>query len=887
MTTAAVCLNRKNDTIGLTILLALLAMLALIPSAARGADLDRQIRFDIPAQALSLALAAFSRQADTNVVATTDITNGKMSNAVNETTTPTKALQRLLDGTNLQYRLDKDGAIVITERTPPATDGKHGSVRKTGLLRLAQSDGTSAAVATDSVETNAAQPSEGRVEISEVIVTATKRVERLQDVPLSIAVVTADDINRRGLVHSEDYLRGIPGVNQLEGLLGQAIVIRGIETQVASQNYNSGPTTATYFGETATTNSGGMNASSIDVKLVDIERVEVLRGPQGTAFGNSSVGGAVRVVPAAPRLGRFEGKVAAGYSQTSGFGGDNDMFQAVVNVPLIADRLAIRGVAYRFEDSGFYRNRAGSDAAYQADFVVPEAAQPFATDEDEVGTYRAEGGRLALLFQATDALRLKMNFLNQKTENDGFGMQTSGDYTQTLLRVAPEHVRRNQPEGVNDFRLRIVNPVVEYDLGWADLVATYSNVDGEALSVAPYGKQGIYTLPWAASAHRDLGHDEDVTELRLATRLGGAWDFLVGLYHEKQSSTQAVDVVWHGGENPFPGRTGIYDYFERRVLKQNAAFGEVSWRFAPRFTLTGGVRFFDYERSVSTDTSGYLLQSESHQLNEADESDSIFRANLSYKLSDRALVYGGWSQGFRLGKPQEPPPASVCDPDGDGIIDGTNYSMAAAGRVKSDSLNNYEIGTRFSTDRGLTLDGAIFRMDWVDIPVTIGLPCSWPYLANAGDARSEGIELQGSIRLTDSLRATFGGARINARLTRDAPGIGARAGARLANAPKLNANLGLHYEFTLGGHPTYVRADGIYVGTYYGDVLERPQDRAGGYVKVDASARVMVNAFYLDLYVHNLTDEDAFTYKGYNPSTPLNGYRMRPRTVGLQFGFDF
>src|SRR5262249_48739166 len=156
--------------------------------------------------------------------------------------------------------------------------------------------------------------------------------------PVSIAAITSEEINRRGLVSAEDYLRGIPGVNQGSAMSGSSVVIRGLETSPSFQNFSSGPTVATYFGETPTPDSGGLsNNGSVDIKLVDMQRVEVLRGPQGTSFGNSSLGGAVRTIPVAPNLERFEGKVAANYSVTSGTGGGNDLFQAIGNFPLIAD----------------------------------------------------------------------------------------------------------------------------------------------------------------------------------------------------------------------------------------------------------------------------------------------------------------------------------------------------------------------------------------------------------------------------------------------------------------------------------------------------------------------------------------------------------------------
>jgi iron complex outermembrane receptor protein len=197
---------------------------------------------------------------------------------------------------------------------------------------------SSPAIAQDSKDNASLEDRSG--DSNDIIVTATRRSENVNDVPISIAVVTAEEISKRGLVSAEDYLRGIPGVNQTSDPVGSSIIIRGLETSPSFQNFSSGTTVATYFGETPITNSGGLAANTnVDIKLVDIERIEVLRGPQGTSFGDSSLGGAVRVIPAKPKTDEVEGHFGAGYSYTGGYGGENYMVQGTVNVPVVTDIL--------------------------------------------------------------------------------------------------------------------------------------------------------------------------------------------------------------------------------------------------------------------------------------------------------------------------------------------------------------------------------------------------------------------------------------------------------------------------------------------------------------------------------------------------------------------
>ncbi len=882
----------------------LLALATAGPVPAAGAT-GRD--FDLPAQALADSLRAVGSQASVNVVFEPSAVRDKRAPALRGSYSVQEALQRLLDGTGLSVRVTNGGSFVIAT-ADIAGNGVKGSGKAASgaALRLAKGEGFASADGSDtngqqsSADSQSAQAAEesarqesGRLE--EVVVTATKRAENIQDVPISIAVLTAEDIDRRGLVNAEDYLRGIPGTSQVESMGGgQAIVIRGIETSLRAQNFGSGATTGTYFGETSTTASAGALGSNVDIKLVDIERIEVLRGPQGTAFGSSALGGAVRQIPVAPKLDRVEGRLGAGYSATSGTGGENYNFQAIGNVPLIAGKLAIRGTAYAFSDSGYYRNRAASNAVFQATRVIPFGAQAFATDEEEQGAYYSRGGRISALFQATDKLRFTLNYLTQKNETDGMSIATSGTYEQTLLRVAPEHVRRGQTGGVADADIDIANAVMELDLGWSDLLATYSHVKSGMVVMHP---TDIYNIPQAASASRDMDHRENAGEVRLATKFDGAWNFLAGVYVERYDDDYFADQYWVGDPATnnvcaaCVGQRFLFDYLDRRDLEQNAAFGEVSWKFLPRFTLTGGVRAYEYERSIRIDQGGPLIGPRSSTLTKNDESGAIYRANLSFKPTENALVYAGWSQGFRLGKPQQPPPATVCDTNGDGLIDGTNATLSSAGSVESDSVDNYELGGKVAAfGRRLTLDTAIFRMDWSGLPIAVRPPCAFTYLTGAGDARSEGMELQGSLQVIESLRVDFGGSYVNARILEDVPAQGFKAGDRLPGSPKINANLGIQRDFKMLGRVASVRADAIYVGEFFGDVLGSPTTRAGDYVKIDASARIAFDNLSLDLFVRNLTNEDAFTYRSnYGAFAVGNfyGYRMRPRTVGLQIGYTF
>jgi iron complex outermembrane recepter protein len=854
----------------------------------------------IPPQPLGVALQALAKERGFQVVFVSKEVDSLRTRGARGELTVDEALRQLLEGTGLTYKsLGEDGVSIVPVETagdqqkaghtddskPSGAPSSRAS--ETSPLRMART--------TEAQDTSASADDTARAELEEIVVTAQKKPERLLDVPISISVITADDINRRGLVSGEDYLRGVPGANQVtDAFGGSSIVIRGIETSVSSQNFSSGPTTATYFGETPTTSSAGLAGNmNVDLKLVDVERVEVLRGPQGTAFGNASLGGAVRTLPIAPMLGRFEGRVAASYSGTSGSGGSNNMIQAVGNIPLIENRLALRASAFRYDDSGFYRNVAGSDAAFRAAAVTPFGAEAFAVDENDVGASQFTGGRIAALFQASEDLRFTLTWLKQKTEIDGamiagtggLALSATGRYDQAVLRVAPEHVIRGEEGGVSDTDIDLANAVMEYNLGWGQLLATLSRIESDSTNVTPYT---WCCFAWPISTLAPSQHEENVGEIRLATQLEGPWDFLLGLYAEKLDDAFSANYIWHGDVLAF-GQRFLGDYIDERTLKQKAAFGEVSWEFAPRWTLTGGLRAYDYERTGRVDlVAGPFTGVDSSTSTAADASGTTFKGNLSFKPSDNTLLYAGWSQGFRLGSPQPGLPAT-CDGDGDGVVDGSSgLTLASTRSTDSDEVDNYELGVKFSLfDRRLTLTADVYRIDWSGVPIRVNVGTCGSYTANAGEARSEGVELQARFQVTPAFRLDVGGSRSNAELTRDAPGLFVPAfkGDRLPGSPKVNANLGLQYELNLGQHRAFIRADSIYVGRFFGDLQESPVNEAGGYVKVDATGRVAFGDLAIDVFARNLTNRDDYTLR--NLSLPSHGYRLRPRTIGVQLSYQF
>lgn len=815
------------------------------------------------------------------------------------------ALSELLADTDLTYTRVNGSMVVVTARNSNGAGGASTTAQAKAKLHLladtqfvnAEANSAGAEATGAGAKNSSAEAKSPRME--EVVVTATKRAENILEVPLSIAAISAGEINKRGLVSAEDYLRGIPGANQVtDAFGGGSIVIRGMETSAANQNFSSGPTTATYFGETPTTNSAGLSGNmNVDLKLVDIERVEVLRGPQGTAFGNSSLGGAVRTIPVAPNVDEVEGRVSASYSDTADSGGDNNMMQAVFNLPLAKGKFAIRGSAFQFKDNGYYNNVAGSDPAFRAAAVTPWGAEAFAVDQNEVGSSQYTGGRIAALFRASDDLKFTVTYLKQQTEIDGAlitgtggpAMTLQGGFNQAVLNVAPEHSVRGQAGPVADTDIDLASAVMEMNVGWGTVLATVSHIESETTNTTPYS-WCCAPLPISALAPSD--HRDTSGEVRFASQLDGSWQFLVGLYGEQLNDEYSSNYLWHGDPalNPLDrGVRELGDYFDKRELKQKAAFGEVSWEFAPRWTITGGMRAYDYERTgrVDTTSGAFFGAVPRTTITDANADGTTFRGNLKFKPTDEALLYASWSQGFRLGSPQPGLPAP-CDADNDGLVDNSNLSIASTRSTKSDEVDNLELGAKFSLlDGRVTVTGDVYHMDWDGVPIRVNVGTCGSYTANAGAARSRGVELQASFRITPSFRVDIGGSKVDAKLTKDAPDlfVPASKGDRLPGSPEYNANLALEYEFGLLDYDALVRFDSIYVGSFYGDLQESPNNEAGGYVKADLTARVTIQNLAMDLFVRNLTNQDDYTFRYLGFES--HGYRLRPRTVGLQLSYEF
>ena len=748
-------------------------------------------------------------------------------------------------------------------------------------------------------------------QLEEIVITASRRETSLNDTAISVAAVSGEEIGRRNLSEMNDYLRTIPGVNMIDlGVGRNGIIVRGISTNPQFDGGNSSASTGVYFGEVPMTGLALQGGTS-DIKMIDLERVEVLRGPQGTLFGSSALGGVVRNIPNAPNLNQVEGNIKTGYSNTSGNGSDNTKFEGVVNIPLIEDVLAVRAVAYRHDTSGYIKNIAGTQLANGGeglpgiplqDTVAAFGGAELYRDQDDIGATEHVGGRLSVLWRPSDAIDITLQHMYQDVEQSGIpAVQLNlGGYNQAIHQVdiggQPEVNGIEIPglagkkEGYAD-EMNLTNLTVEYDFGWANLLSSSAWIDNEGerdRTASAFFSGRLLTGALKRNSEAFF------QEFRLSSQHDGPLQYIFGAYYEDIDVIQNILTVGSNDSIAFisaPPET-VPILADDRVITQTeqlAFYGELSYDINEQLELTLGARRFDYERKKRSN--GYSFGATRDITGETDEADTTLKVNLSYVPNDDTLLYVQWAEGFRLGATNFPVIKPLCDVDDNNILDGTSVEIKDG--FGPDTTENIEFGAKLSLmDNRLQVNAAVYQVDWEGIPVFVvgGTPgdpdrsCFGGLTTNGGVAESKGFELEAIYQLTESLRVNIGGAYTDAEFSEDALGL-INGGDRLVSSPEYNINFGFEYNFDLDGRPSYIRGDYAYIDEFFSKVGEAGEE-LGDYGQLNLSAGTAINQWSIELYGQNLTDEDAITHA--DVSVPdSRAYRLRPRTIGLNVAYQF
>ncbi|WP_411339335.1 TonB-dependent receptor [Sphingopyxis sp. J-6] len=773
---------------------------------------------------------------------------------------------------------------MITEYDSPAISGSAISCRRVLLALL------SSVALLGPVQGAAAQEAreDAGATSTDIIVTATRRETTLQETPAAVSVLGSDAIEKRNLVGMEDYLASLPGVSFADRGAGQnTITIRGIgQADQLSANTPVG----SYFGEVPVTGLGpplnGNGAGNSDLKMVDISRVEVLRGPQGTLYGSGSMGGTVRVIPNAPNLRDVEGSLTAGYSHTGRSGSHNYALEGVVNAPLIEDKLGIRVVAYRMFNDGYINNTAASDPTQEVEDAVAIGA--VARDDKHSGSETITGVRGSILWRPVDDLSITLSHAYQALRQDGFRevqLALPGAYQQARVRVG-ENGGRN---GYVNMDLNISNLVVEYDAGFGSFLNSTSLIKSRGrndidFSFFGFADPTLLAVASVTNADKELF----VNEFRFASKFDGPFQVISGLYYEERKTKADAFTRYTGTANPPPASAPRETADNKNKQKQFAAFGEASLTPIDSLTLTVGGRYYKFEQDILiARVDGVPTTAEGRS---ATTDGFLWKANVSYKPSDEVFLYAQWAQGFRQPQfqrailPQD-------DADNDGLVEFADGIERAVdpGLLDPDKVDTYEVGVKFqSPDGRLRSSLTGFYTDWTGIPVSpaLSLARGEAFYFNAGKAVSKGVEFELFGEVGDRLFAEFSTSWVKSTLDETVPGLGTK-GTNLPGSADHNVKAALEKRFDIGENEAYIRGDYSYVGGYYTNFTETGL-KSGDYHLFDLSAGVTVDNFRLGIYARNLTNRKDFTWvDNIFGATAGRAYRLRPRTIGVNLGVSF
>lgn len=605
-----------------------------------------------------------------------------------------------------------------------------------------------------------AQEEEPNQGLEEIVVTATRRETSLQDVAQSVTAFSTEDIQRQAFQNMGDYVKALPSVNLVSVMPGRnSVVMRGVST--GASEYRTDSQVAVYLDEAPMTSI----SQQVDVRMVDIARIESLPGPQGTLFGSSSQSGTLRIITNKPDFGGFGGQVEAVVGTTSG-GDESYDLSGHLNIPLVDDKLALRVVGFTAVEGGYVDNVLGMDLAGLNDNseIV----------EENWNDYEISGGRLHALWQINDDWKLLGSFIAQNSLATGTWESDPavGDYQ--ITRFFDEYREDDWYQ---------TSMTLTGDLGFAELSLTgsdfsrdinyeWNNMAYEQWKTVYYGSYyPIYDTDYTfGTIFNFQGQERYSFEARLTSTGESRLQWMAGAFYEDVydwwfygalNPDFTTTTAWataqyyaylannngYDVEYPLPPTDIAYQNTYDNKVRQTAVFGELTYSLTDDWSVTGGIRWFEYDRKqfdiyelpLGLPLAG-LLDSDGLQTNEGTASDTVLKFGTQYSFDDDRMIYALYSEGFRLG--------------------GNNSARAAAtGKIPStygpDTLSNYEMGLKSEwLEHRLQLNVSLFLMEWEDIQINDD-PDNAPFYVrgtiNAGSAESLGAEINGTFRITDNL----------------------------------------------------------------------------------------------------------------------------------------
>jgi iron complex outermembrane recepter protein len=766
-------------------------------------------------------------------------------------------------------------------------------------------------------------PNVSYAQLEEVLVTATKREASIQDLPFSVNAQSEQEIQRQNATSLEDLSRNVAGLTIQNLGPGQSqVAIRGVSAgQIVRDQPGVKEQVGVYLDESVIS----LSLFTPDIDLYDLNRVETLRGPQGTLFGSGSIGGTVRFITNQPQTDEFSGKIEAD-ANTVDDGSSGGHLKGAVNIPM-SDTVALRLVGYGTQYPGYI-----------------DALGENGRKSDDVNDGERYGGRAALRWDATDTLTITPRVLYQNLETDGFARQEvynlyANPYTTTRPAIElDEREQYLQLEEAFEDETTIADLVVNWGLDSLDITYVGSYTEREILvsrdASALTGSVSV-DLGYPDSAVLYPSNLRDTTdleqwthELRFTSNGDGPLQWVVGGFYSdtdrdyaQRLPTPGYDavtdaVLGEGTSEAVSNGFGVDSPFNSDLaytVEQTAVFGEINYAFTDRLDVTLGGRWYDFEDNRSITSGGLFANGDTNAKDETSSDGFTPRIMASYDISDEVTLNAQASEGFRLGGVNDPLNPGLCSPQ-----DEITYGPFQ--QFDDETLWNYEIGFK-STFDNISVNAAIFYTDIEDLQVNLDAGgCSSRVAVNVPEAHTLGGEVEMDAYLTDAFRVTFAGSYVEAEFDSDvldANGVplpGLQDGNRIASVPEWQFSIGATYTFAgmLGAEESFVSAWWQMVGERYtqpGDQDSGAGDCAHGlpfggatgdevtsidlelddYSLVNINAGLVYDAWDLMLYVDNVTDENADLSfnRERGGRARLAYFTNQPRTYGITARYNF
>jgi iron complex outermembrane receptor protein len=739
--------------------------------------------------------------------------------------------------------------------------------------------------------------------LDEIVVTAQKRESTVQSTPISITAISGDQLQAQGVSDLKGVIAEVPGISMRSSGPGQTeLEMRGL-----ASSGGSSPTVGFYLDDTPLTAPPFTPTGKvvIDPDLFDLNRVEVLRGPQGTLYGSGSMGGTIRLIANEPNLQKEEVNVDTYISGTQG-GGANPGVSAMFNAPLVEGVLALRVVLTEKYTSGWIDRDVVTSFPYpvspcpgwgtgckRGDVLAYPVSQSFGDTNWEVLT----GGRAALLFKPSDALSVDLTGLYQKIRTGGPSYYDQPPGASYEAHYQPANVAEPFSDSVG-----LLSLSVNYDLDFAKLTSasSYWRRSADISQDSTEGVEGLVATVFGvqefvpnAFIERDTTYQLS-QEVRLASSGASRLSWLVGGFYSNLKQTydtyNAADgfaPLSFGGATANP--TGIlYEGDVSYFIKQYAAFGEISYALSDQWKATVGLRHYDFRVNFGGDQSGIFATGNAQPAPSGSGAGSFVgtvpKFNLEYQPNKELTLYATAAKGFRPGAQSAPIPANIgC------VLTNTSY--------KPDTVWDYEIGEKAQLlDRRLTINSDFFYIKWSDVQQQITQACGFGVNANAGDARSYGPELEISAQMTRDWSLSAAGTYTSSKITHVNPAISAAdpalvPGLPILNIPKYTANAAVSYV-----HP--INADYDFTARLMDSYVSSSLDVAFSYQELPAYdiANLRLGAVSRGLagylFVDNLANERAALSVNTTSLSWVNPAITRvstnqPRTVGIEASYKF